>query len=170
MGLKTFVDNKNSILNLAIILLSFMISYNAIYKKQVKEEGVLKQKINEEAKKNEVLKNISNKEKTLKAYNNLIPRKDANLIINTLTNIARASGVKITSIKPGQEQRNPDYIKTPFKLTIAAPGYNALGKFIGEIENYRDIYMAVETLNIMFGGEARELSVNLKVSSIANTD
>jgi len=168
MELTKFI-NRNKILNLAVILLAFIVSYNAIYKKQVKEEQLLKQKISEETKKNDVLKSIGKSEETISAYKNLLPQKDANLNINSISNIAKASNVKITSIRPAPEQRYPDYIKLPFNLVLTMPNYHALGKFISEIENSQDVY-AVEVVNISLNEQTKELTVNLTVSSIAITD
>lgn len=162
----TVNSNRSKIFNLGLILLALIIAYNFVYKRQAKEEQFLKQKINEQTGKNEVLSGIGKSEKTINAYKKLLTKKDANVIITSIGNIAKLSGIKIMSIRPMQEQRNPDYIKVPFNLALAAPNYHTIGKFVSEIENSQDVYM-VEAVNIGFKGEAKELSVDLTVSYIA---
>lgn len=161
---------KNKILNIAIIILALIISSN-IYKKQAKEIESLKGKTNVEIKKNNMLKNISQLEKRINTYRNLFAKKDVSLVINTISNIAKESGIKIVSIKPIPEQRQiyPEYIKFPFNLVLTASKYHALGKFISKVEGYRDVYV-VDSLEMRFEPTKEELTVNLKVSSIAFTD
>lgn len=159
--------NKNKLLNLAVIIVAFIIASN-IYKQQTKEMESLKSKNNMETKKNTVIENISKLEKSIGAYKNLLVKKDASSFINTVSNIAKESGVKITSVKPLPERRYPDYIKSPFSLELSAPNYHILGRFISKIENYQDVYI-VESIEIRFREQAKELAVSLIISSIAFT-
>ncbi len=161
---------KNKILNIAIIILALIISSN-IYKKQAKEIESLKGKTNVEIKKNNMLKSISQLEKRINTYRNLFAKKDVSENINTISNIAKESGIKIVSIKPIPEQRQiyPEYIKFPFNLVLNTSKYHALGKFISKVEGYRDVYV-IDSLEMRFEPTKEELTVNLKVSSIAFTD
>lgn len=166
MELKALAD-KNKILNLAVIIVAFIIAGN-IYKQQTKDIESLKSKNNMETKKNAVIENISKLEKSISAYKNFLAKKDASSVINTISNIAKESGVKIASVRPLAEQRYPDYIKSPFSLALSAPNYDSLGRFISKIESYQDVYM-VEAIEARFHEQAKELTVNLTVSSIAFT-
>lgn len=165
MELRAFAGkNKNKILNFAVIIVAFIITGN-IHKQQSKETESLKSRNSMETKNNAVVENIGKLEKSLAAYKNLLAKKDAGSVINTLSNIAKESGVKITSVRPLPEQRYPDYIKSPFNLVLSAPNYHALGKFISKIESYQDVYI-VEAINTRFQEQADELSVNLTINSI----
>ncbi len=159
--------NKNKLFNLAVIIVAFMIASN-IYKQQTKEMESLKSKNNMETTKNAVIENIGGLEKSINAYKNLLVKKDASSVINTISNIAKESGVKIISIRPAPEQRYPDYIKIPLNLVFSASDYHALSRFINEIESYQDVYV-VEAAEIRSQEQAKELAVNLTVSSIAFT-
>lgn len=160
--------NKNKLLNLAVIIIAFIIASN-IYKQQTREIGALKSKSNTETKKNTVIENISKLEKSIGSYKNLLAKKDAGSIINTVSNIAKESGVKIVSVRPIAEQRQADYIKFPLNLVLSVPNYHTLGNFISKIETYQDVYV-VESIDIRFQEQAKELAVSLIISSIAFTN
>lgn len=160
--------NKNKLLNLAVIIIAFMIASN-IYRQQTREIESLKSKSNTETKKNTVIENISNLEKSIGTYKNLLAKKDAGSVINTVSNIAKESGVKIVSVKPSAEQRQADYIKFPLNLVLSVPNYHTLGRFISKIESYQDVYV-VESIEIRFQEQAKELAVSLIISSIAFTN
>ena len=162
------VKHKNKILNITIIILALIIASN-IYKKQLKETELLKSKKDGEIKKNAVLNNISQLEKMINAYKNLLTQRDTSLIIDTFSNMAKELGVKIASIRPGQEQKYPDYIDFPFDLAITTNSYHALGRFISAIESLPDVYM-VEILDIKYESNAGQLAVNLKLSAVRFTN
>ncbi len=157
--------HKNKILNFALFLLALIIAGN-IYKQQVKDIESLKAKIELEIKKNGVLESISKLEKRINSYKKLLAKKDASLIINTITNIARESGIKIVSIRPVSEQRYQEYIKFPFNLTLIASDYHALSKFISKVETYQDLY-SVDSIDMRTVAQTKELSVNLRICSIS---
>lgn len=156
---------KNLVFNLALIILALMVAGN-ISRKQAKGLELLKEKKEAELKKNKVLGNIQQLETGLVAYKKLLTKQDADLVINTVSSLARESGVKIVSLKPAPEQRNPEYIKFPLDLAVTSANYHALGKFISKLESNKDIYK-VEALEIKPVGENQELSANLVVTSIA---
>jgi len=160
--------NKNKLLNLAVIIIAFMIASN-IYKQQTREIESLKSKSNTETKKNTVIENISKLEKSIGTYKNLLAKKDAGSVINTVSNIAKESGVKIVSVKPIAEQKHTDYIKFPLNLVLSVPNYHTLGSFISKIESYQDVYV-VESIEISFQEQAKALAVSLIINSIAFTN
>jgi Tfp pilus assembly protein PilO len=166
MELIAFVDkNKNKILNLAVIMVAFIIASN-IHKQQTKEIESLKSKKNMETKKNTAIENISKLEKSINVYKNVLVKKDVSSVINTVSNIAKESGVKIISVRPVSEKKYPDYIKFPFSLMLSAADYHTLGRFISKIESYQDVYL-VEAMDIRSQEQKKELTVNLTISSIA---
>ena len=161
--------NKNTALNIGIIVLALIISNN-IYKKYSREIVSLNIKKDEEIKKNSELEKIVQTQKMVDAYKNSLVKKDPSLIINTISNIAKESGVRIRSIRPDSEQRDVDYIiKSPFTLSVAAANYHDLGRFISKLENYKDMYI-VDSVSITSDGGREALSANLKVTSIGFTD
>jgi Tfp pilus assembly protein PilO len=164
----TRFTNKNALLNLVVILIALIIASN-IYKTQNRQVESLKAKKENETKKNTVLEEISNLEKKINAYKTLLPKKDAGVIINNLTDIARQSGVKIGAIRPESEQSFTDYVKLPISLEISASDYHKFGKFISVVESYSDVYI-VDSVNISSGSEKQGLLINLKLSAILYKD
>jgi Tfp pilus assembly protein PilO len=164
MALET--KNKNFVLNMVVILVAVFIAFNFIYKGQEQELQRLVAKKDMEAKKNVVLANISRMEKDIVGYKTLLQKKDAGEAINTINNLARASGIKISSIKPpATEQKTQDYIRSTFDVMLSAPSYHALGKFVSALESYRDVYI-VDWVDITSQEPGKELTANLKVSTI----
>jgi len=157
--------NKGAFFNIALILLSLFIS-SKIYKSQGKAIESLREQTLEESKKNEVLQDILSLEKKIGLYKDLLHKKDAASAISTLGNIAKESNINIISIKPYPAQELTDYIKIPFELSVNAPNYHSLGKFISRIENQQDVYV-IDSLSINANNELKGLNVSLKVNTIA---
>lgn len=158
---------KNSIFNIALILLALII-VSKIYKKQNETIKLLQKQTQEAIQKNEVLEKISQMEKKINLYSSLFSKKDASSDINTIGNIAKESNIKIISIRPLSEQRSSEYIKIPFDLTVLAPNYHALGKFISRVENQQDVYL-IDSMDISSDIERKELTVNLKINTVVLT-
>lgn len=154
---------KNSIFNIAVIILAMVIANN-IYKKQNNQIASLRSKIDMQIKMNGELEEIGRLEQKIDAYKNFLTYKDINSTINTITNIAKESGLSISSIRPIQQKSYADYIKLPFDLTVSIPSYHALGKFISKLESYADPYQ-VEFLSIRSEKTAERLNVNLRIST-----
>ena len=177
-----FLKGRKKVLSIGIILFTLIITL-IIYRIQTKKIESLYITKDTEQKKNEVLKEISQLETRIKFYKNLLSKKDASLVMNTISNIAKDSNVMLISTKPGTEENQPLYIKYPFVLVIGADSYHAIGKFISKIENHPDIYL-VEAISIKLqGGSQRQekesagvteptnkLIVNLTLSIIAFKD
>jgi hypothetical protein len=156
--------HKNLILNVLVIILSLFIA-NIVYKKQVQMIELLKENNAIEIKKNEISESISKSEQKINTYKNLLARKDAGLMVNSIGNIAKDLGIKIITMRPIRENRYSDYIKLPFNLIINVSDYHRLGKFISRIENNVDVY-AIDTIQIQRDSQTKELNVNLVISSI----
>ena len=164
MALNNFTKkNRSKLMNIAVILFALVIANN-IYKRQNKEIAALRSDKEDQLKKNEVLEDISKLEKRIKPYRELLAKKDSNLSISAIGNIAKESGVKIYSIRPESQQRYPDYIKSPFNLVVSASNYHALGEFISSLEGSTEVYV-IDSIDIR-PEQNSELTVNLNISSI----
>lgn len=165
------LKNKNIILNTGVILLALFISLQ-IYKADNQEVSSLIQQKDNELKKNAIIENIDLLEKKIDSYKKLFSKKDLTYIMAQISNIAKNNAIKIISIKPSNEEKYSDYIKVSFLISVNSPNYHALGKFISQIENNKDIYL-IEELDIVSAvsshqqeGTSRGLNVNLKISMI----
>jgi len=72
-----------------------------------------------------VLLHISKLERKLGQYKKLFVNTPAS-VIDTLGEYARATGIKVVSLRPGQQQGGEIFDKYPFDLTIAADGFHAV--------------------------------------------
>jgi len=131
---------KGYLLNIIIIILAVIIASNN-YKAKVKNMDLLKDKLSTELKRNEVIQDISNLEKRFALLKNSINSKAISLIIDSLSNMAKSSDVKIVLIKPYNEKRQNIYTVFPFELVVYAKSYHEIGNFISMIENSPDIYI-----------------------------
>lgn len=150
-----FFKGKKNIFNLGIIILTLII-VSSVYRNQNKTIESLNIKKETEIKKNEVLNEISRSEKKFKSYGNLLGKKDATSVVDTIKNLAKDSGVEAISVKPGTEEVQLFYIKYPFILVISADSYHAIGKFIDKIESHPDVYF-VDAISIRSQQESETL-------------
>jgi Tfp pilus assembly protein PilO len=161
---------KNTILNLVILVVVGIIAFS-LYQKNEEEKARLNARIGEEKKKSKVLESIDNSEKSVNAYRKLLNKKDSNLVMATISNLAKEQGVKIASIKPGPELRLEQFIKYPYILTLDIPGYHALGKFISALESSPEGYV-IDSVDIGSENADRpgKLMATVTVCTVAMTE
>ncbi len=148
-----FLKGKKKVLSIGIIIFTLIITL-IIFSVQTKKIESLHVTKDTELKKNDVLNEISRSEKTIKLYRNLFSRKDAYSVTDTMSSIAKESNVRLISIKPGTEENQPFYIRSPFILVIGADSFHAIGKFVSMIENHSDVYF-VDVISIRSQEESR---------------
>jgi Tfp pilus assembly protein PilO len=112
-----------------------------IFKSQSLRAQFLKKQVKQETDKNEVIATISQSEKTIASYRDLLNKKDISTMMNTLTAIAKAQNLYIVSMKPAAVENYPVYQKYPVSLIIHSLSYHALGKFINAVEKHPDMYI-----------------------------
>ncbi|MDO9573320.1 MAG: type 4a pilus biogenesis protein PilO [Candidatus Omnitrophota bacterium] len=166
-----FSKNKNKIINAGVILLLIFVAFY-IYNIQSKQLALLEKSKNEEIKKSEVIKSLIQVEKGINNYKQIFNRKDLGSVIDAMTDIAKDTRVKVSSVKPGVEQQYAEYIKTPFLIVVRVADYHALGQFISKVENYKDLFL-VEDINITTSNsmqsdkeKGKDLDISLKISTI----
>jgi hypothetical protein len=134
----------------------------------------LTQQEGNELEKNKVAEDIVFLEKKTDIYKNTFVKKDLPVVMDIISGIAKDTSVKIVSIKPYAEEALDNYLNVSFAVTLSAPSYHALGRFISELENHKDIYLVSE-INITSSSsniqdddkKAEELNVNLKIITIS---
>jgi Tfp pilus assembly protein PilO len=162
--------NKGVIVKIAIVVITLLV-VNAIYGSQGAMIKSLEEKKEIELKKNQVITEISQSGKMLNSYKEFLNKKDASSIINTIGNIAKESGLKITSIKPNPQKKYPFYIKYSLDLSLGVDNYHTLGKFIRNLERYPDVYFIdkITIRSVTVNRAAQEidtLKVDLTLSTI----
>ncbi|MBU1727427.1 MAG: type 4a pilus biogenesis protein PilO [Candidatus Omnitrophica bacterium] len=156
---------KNLIPNILVIGICLLIANN-IYKKQNKEIEDLKYRIESETKKNQIIKQISELENKVAYYRPLFRRPDSGAVISNVTALAQSANVKISSIRPAGEQSLNYYSKASFELSVIAPSYHNLGRFVAGIESFSDFY-AVQDITIKSAGQKGELIATLRLNVIS---
>jgi len=155
---------KAIILNITIILFTLFI-ISKLNTKQQNNLKLINQGMKSESQKTQLLDSISKTEKKLTSYDNFLVRRDESIVISTVSNLAAESGVQVANISPDSGQQYDDYIKLPFNLTLKAPDYHSLGRFVSKLESHSDIFV-VENTQISSGYNQESLKINLKVSYV----
>jgi Tfp pilus assembly protein PilO len=167
INLLTLISDKNKIINAIIILVTLPIAVN-IYKFQTRNIDALNMQKDIEIKKNEILEKIGQSEKKINAYKELLNKKDISLIVNTISNIAKNSGIEVISIKPVNREDLSVYSRYSFALTINADSYHLIGGFISSLESCPDVYFIDRiTINVIERDQKTEkLGADLVLSTI----
>ncbi|MDD5097424.1 MAG: type 4a pilus biogenesis protein PilO [Candidatus Omnitrophica bacterium] len=145
-----------------------------IYGGQNQQLALLEERKNEEIKKSEIIKDLIKVEEKINTYKETFSRKDLSSVIDAMTNIARDTGVKIISVKPGPEQQYTEYIKSTFLIVVRVANYHALGQFISKIENYKDLFLVEDISMTKISGKQagkkveQDIDTNLKISTITS--
>jgi len=149
-----FIKGRKNSLSIGVIVFTLILSL-IIHRIQTKKIGELDVKKSAETKRNEVLKEIAQSEKTINLYKNIFSKKDASLIMEAVSDIVRDSNVRLISIKPEKEERQPLYVKYPFTLVVGADNYHTIGKFINKIEERPEAYF-IDALSMRSQEEAAD--------------
>lgn len=144
-----FLNGGKKFLNIVIIVVTLFVSL-IIHSAQNKNFASIRDKRDEEQKKNNVLNEIIASEKRIKSLSETLGKKDESIIKDVINSIAKDSGVRLLSINAGKEEGRPLYIKYPFILVIEADSYHAIGRFISKIENQPNAYF-INEMNISLG-------------------
>lgn len=170
--------HKNKLVNAAVIVFALIVANN-IYGVYARKLEVLQVQTENEIRKNEVLSTISQSEKKVNAYKQLINSKDLSAVLNTISNLAKDFSVSIISVRPRGEVNYSAYTRYGYEMTVLAKDYHALGKFISKLEASPDIFMVhslyllpvdrrQEESKEMDGGGAEE-SKKLRAELVINT-
>ena len=178
-SLRTKKISINQIISLVILVVAGLVAMN-ISQKQNKKINQLRQVQDEQKKKSDILLRVEDLKKRIEFYKQTFKPKDNREIINTITNLAAATGVEIVSLKP-QMTSNGDrgkgvtiYNKNFFHLAIRVSGYHQLGEFISKLENNPMMFIieALEVQNIQgvsagLSTEAEKLQIGLIISVLS---
>lgn len=136
----SFLKNRNSLINIGLIVFALIIAKN-IYTGQIKKVELLKTKRETELKKNVLIDDISTVEKRINAYKKLLYERDTSSVINTITQLAENSEVKILSVRPEAEIKHNAYSEIPITLNILVKDYHQIGGFISKLESAGEVYI-----------------------------
>lgn len=131
--------NKNTLIKIVIVLLTLFIGYS-LYSSGANNIQILEEKKESEIKKNTAIYELSAIQKIFNSYKDFLNKKDISSVINTIGNIAKESGLTISSINPSGQAKSTFYFKYTFDISFSVNDYHSLAKFINNLERSRDIY------------------------------
>jgi len=164
-------NNKNKVLTFGFILLVIFAALK-LYSSQNQQLASLEENKNEEIKKSASIESLIQVERKINNYKQAFGKKDLSSVVGAMTDLAKDTRVEVISIKPGNEQRFVDYVKSSFLIEIRAQDYHALGQFISNVENYKDLFFVeevdiVSSANMQTGIKTeKDLDIHLKISTI----
>jgi hypothetical protein len=166
-----FSKHKDKIINGAVMLGAILAAFY-LYGIQNQQLFSIEESKNEEIRKSEIIESLNRVEKRINGYKKTFTGKDLGSVIDAMTEIAKDTRVRIVSVKPGIDQREAEYIKSSFLITVKAADYHALGNFMSRLENYKDLFL-VEDMEISVFTDSHsgkkldsDLDVSLKISAI----
>ncbi|HTY44953.1 MAG TPA: type 4a pilus biogenesis protein PilO [Patescibacteria group bacterium] len=169
-GLDQITKYKNTIINVALVVLALFLSFR-IYDAQNKKIAALKEKATSEEKKNVVLEEITAIDQKISALKKTVNGKDMNTSLNTIAAVAKENSVRIISIRPAEQATFNLYTKYPFELMVSVDSYHALGKFISKLESHPSVF-SVDLLEMkpqeFLQGEklVEKLTVKMTISTL----
>jgi len=136
--------NLSQIANLVILLIAGLVALNIYQRQNKKIDSVLKLH-KDQSEKNELLLRIGDVNKIMESFQESFGPRDRREIINTITNIARSSGVDIIALRPqerAKKVKSEIYDKVFFDVDIQANNYHEIGKFLSRLESNPIIFIA----------------------------
>lgn len=131
---------RNTAFNIGLVLVALIVA-RVIYTNQYKNIVDLRKNISQEEQKNTLFSELNLTQRKLSAYKHVFVKKEVSSIINDITQAARDSGVRIISIKPGEEQKHLGYSELLIDLNVGVSDYQSLAKFIANLENSAYLYL-----------------------------
>lgn len=142
----TDVKNQKLIIFTVLILLAVFIGYNFIYKPTNKKIIFLKQTLNIEKKRSDILNEaIVLKNKQRLALSKFFDQPSFTWFINYINEIAKASSIIISSIKPLPQESVKGYVRLTINLDLEGT-YRQLCDFVEKIEN-SERFMTINRIN-----------------------
>lgn len=157
---------KNVLSNVALILIALFVGFK-VHNGEEAKYAVLSKVKEDELRKNDALKAISDTQMNVKAYQSAINKKDMSNIVGSIGKIARDSSVRITSIRPDNEVDLRLYTKFNYELSCATSGFHNIGKFLEALENAPELF-SIENMSISPKqvDERKVVGFDLKISTI----
>ena len=131
---------RNTAFNIGLVLVALIVA-RVIYSNQYKKIVDLRRNITQEEQKDVLFDELNGIQKKLSAYRQVYAKKEVSAIINDITQVARDSGVRIVSIKPGEEQKQLGYSELLIDLNVGASDYHSLAKFVASLENSTYLFL-----------------------------
>ncbi|MGA2775462.1 MAG: type 4a pilus biogenesis protein PilO [Candidatus Omnitrophota bacterium] len=156
------------VLSIAVIILAIYVSLR-IYQGQEREIANLKKQAQNEAKSNEIFKNLTLLDDKINVYKRSLKIKSTGEVMNSVSKIAKNAGFKIDSIRPMGESGGEDYVRFSVSAVISAKSYNQIGEFMSRLENDR-AFFSVDSFKINRDSQAKGLVLNFRVSVIKVAD
>ena len=135
---------KQHIINLLVVFVFVFIAVQ-VYKDQAQKINAFTKQKQDQETKNDLLDQIKQQEGRSQDIVTLINNKDVAMTMSVLSGLAKQAGVNITSLRPEAQQGFQFYTKYIYQLSVEAPSYHAVARFISLLENHQNIYIVEQT-------------------------
>lgn len=157
------LSNKSFFLNAAVVLLAVFGALQ-IHKMNGKEMVRLQDELASQKKKNELRKKILGLESKIERLRPLFPQQDPSDVMLGVSEMARASGLVVNSVRPSGTITQPDYFNHVYVMSVGAKDFHQLGDFISKLENAKEIFVLNE---LQLNPQANEkYSISVSVARI----
>lgn len=163
MKIEEFIKKYNSIIGLIILFLGLIIAIN-VYKRQNEELFSLKDRIRQWEEKEVILKDIQFLESRLGEYKEKFKKKDVSELIRELTECAVDCDVIVSSIQPGPEKSEENFVFQYITMDILS-SYHNLRRLVSVLEKNPQI--KIEEINLSQETE-EEKTVKIRTNILIN--
>lgn len=133
-------QNKIFFISGSIIFIVIFIGTVFIYKPFILKKEGLKNKIQEETKRNLYLAQIKLIKEHVDLYEKRLPeRKSVSWLLEEVSRIASESALELISIKPEGPEERGNFTKLPIRIE-AHSTYHELGKFLSQLESSKKFF------------------------------
>lgn len=163
------VEMKIAAVCAGVSFLGFLLGWNLLIQPDLKSLESFKVKRGLESKKREADLVIEAQKTKIKSYEkNFSPAGDVSWAIESVTELAKKSGLTVTSMSPAEPEKKGDFDKLSLKVE-ADCGYHELGKFVSLLES-SDRFLKVSALNAKRLKSDSPLKVSIVIEMIASAE
>ncbi len=135
---------KDRVVFILILILAFLFGRNVIYRNNLSNAASIEAQLEEETKKNEILKTIEILDQKLQAYQKRsFSAAETTQLLDRVSELAKQSGIEVETFNPLPAVEREHYIELPLKLSISC-NYHKLGVFLAMLESTQEFIWAKE--------------------------
>jgi Tfp pilus assembly protein PilO len=149
-----------------VIFVAAFIGFNFIYKYNKKQLLIVQEEIEDETKKNEVLKDLSILDKRLQKYKvRSFTSVEVTPVLDKISSLAKDANILIETFSPMQLIQKREYVGIPLNIPLTC-NYHKLGKFVSLLESNKELIL-IKSLRITKPLESRSGTTNIPKVSLA---
>ncbi len=138
-ALQAMLQKKDRAIFIAIILLAFLFGYNVLYKYYLGRIHSIRTQINQETKKNDILRIIGGLDSKLQEYQKRsFQTAEITAMLDKISELAKEIDLPIRTFNPLQPQYREKYTELALEVPLRCK-YHKLGQFLSVIESNEEL-------------------------------